>query len=125
MSRFVARLKVQEKMQVLRETSAASSNGSRQLAAACSLKRADIVVQTHRMSRSLKRNSRGLKIADPRGIAAISKNGIVCALAGRFQSILYWNCTETIFETPASCMVTPYKVSAASIVRLLCVISRN
>ena len=112
-------------MQVLRETSAASSNGLRQLAAACSLKRADIVVQKHRMSRSLKKNSGGLKIADPRGIPAIQENGNGCSVAGCLQSVYYWNCTETIFETPASCMVTPYKVSAASIVRLLCVISRN
>jgi len=54
MSRFAARLNVQEKLQSVKEASSASSNGWRQFAAACSLKRAAIVVQNHRMSRSMK-----------------------------------------------------------------------
>ena len=125
MSRFVAKLKDQEKMQIEREAISAFSNAYRQFAAACYLKRAAIVVQKHRMSRSLKRNCRSLKIIDPRGIPVISENCIGCALAGDLQLIPHWNCTETIFETPASCMVTPYNVSAASMVRLLCVMSTN
>jgi hypothetical protein len=54
MNRILARLNVQEIMQALREANAAASNGWRQLTAACSLKRAAIVVQKHPMSRSLK-----------------------------------------------------------------------
>jgi hypothetical protein len=56
MSRFAARLNAQEKLQSVKEASSASSNGWRQFAATCSLNRAAIVVQKHRMSRSMKRD---------------------------------------------------------------------
>jgi hypothetical protein len=129
MSQFVARLKDQEKLQSVREAISTSSNAYRQFAAACYLKRAAIVVQKHRMSRSLKKslkkNFSGLKMADRSGFPADHESGIGCALVAALASVAYWNCTETIFETPASCMVTPYNVSAASMVRLLCVISTN
>ena len=36
-----------------------------------------------------------------------------------------WNRTETSFDTPGSCIVTPYSACAASMVRLECVMTMN
>src|SRR5207244_3661798 len=45
--------------------------------------------------------------------------------ARRLRTQGYSNLTETNFDTPTSCMVTPYNARAVSIVRLLCVITMN
>src|SRR5205807_6595215 len=48
-----------------------------------------------------------------------------CRVPATFSQAASRNRTDTTFDTPACSMVIPYSVSAASIVRRLCVMSTN
>ena len=72
----------------------------------------------------------GLKAGEPASSLAFS--GLICGKTEekveRKKDLLYAlspKRTDTSFETPGSCMVTPYRTGAMPMVFLLCVMSTN